>query len=208
MLYGYPGSGKTYFARQFCEQVQAAHVQGDRIRSELFEHPSYDKEENKVVTQLMDYMTSEFLSVGISVVYDTNSARAIQRHGLREMARKIGVKPLLLWFQIDTDSGYYRSSKRDRRRLDDKFSAPLDRAMYQKLTGQMQNPVMTEDYTVVSGKHTFNTQYAAVSHKLREIGLYGIDAGNAHVVKPGMVNLIPSKQVGRVDMSRRNITIR
>ena len=208
MLYGFPGAGKTYFARQFCEQVQAAHVQGDRIRSELFENPRYDKEENQVVTQLMDYMTNEFLSVGISVVYDTNAARAIQRHGLREMARKIGAKPLLLWFQIDNDSSYYRSGKRDHRRSDDKYSVPLDQAMYQMLIGQMQNPVMTEDYTVISGKHTFNTQYAAVSHKLREMGLYGMDEGNAHMVKPGMVNLIPNQQAGRVDMNRRNITIR
>ena len=82
-LYGFPGSGKTYFARQFCEQVQAAHVQDDRIRFELFEQPRYDKQENDVITQLMDYMTGEFLSAGISVVYDTNAMRMSQRHVLR-----------------------------------------------------------------------------------------------------------------------------
>ena len=26
MMYGFPGSGKTYFARQFCEEVQMAHL--------------------------------------------------------------------------------------------------------------------------------------------------------------------------------------
>jgi predicted kinase len=209
MLYGFPGAGKTYFARQLCEQVQAAHIQGDRIRAELFENPRYDKEENQVVTQLMDYMAEEFLKAGISVVYDTNAARAIQRHGIRNMARKSNALPMLVWFQIDSDSSYYRSNKRDRRRLDDKYSVSIDRPMYQNLTGQMQNPVPTEDYIVISGKHTFNTQYAAVSHKLRELGLYGIEEGNAHMVKPGLVNLVPAHpQPGRVDMQRRNITIR
>ena len=208
-LYGFPGSGKTYFARQFCENVQAAHIQGDRIRSELFENPRYDKQENQVVAQLMDYMAGEFLSAGISVVYDTNAARAIQRHGLRDMARRLGAKPLLIWFQIDTDSSFFRSSKRDRRRSDDKYAAPMTRPLYDSQTEQMQNPVPTEDYIVISGKHTFNTQYAAVSHKLRELGLYGIEDGGGHLVKPGLVNLVPNQQpTGRVDFGRRNITIR
>jgi predicted kinase len=208
MLYGFPGAGKTYFARQFCEEIQAAHIQGDRIRSELFENPRYDKEENQVVTQLMDYMAEEFLRTGTSVVYDTNAARAIQRHGLRELARKSGAKPLLVWFQIDGESSYFRSSKRDRRRADDKYSQPLDRQMYQNQVGQMQNPVTTEDYTVISGKHTFDTQFTAVNRKLRSMGLIGLDANNAHMVKPGLVNLVPTPQQGRVDLNRRNITIR
>ncbi|MEO6513996.1 MAG: ATP-binding protein [Candidatus Saccharimonadales bacterium] len=208
MLYGFPGAGKTYFARQFCESVQAAHVQGDRIRSELFENPRYDKEENQVVMQLMNYMAEEFLNAGISVVYDTNAARAIQRHALREVARKSGAKPLLVWFQVDTESSYLRSNKRDRRKSDDRYSVPLNRPMFNDQAGQMQNPVTTEDYIVISGKHTYQTQYAAVSHKLRELGLYGMDDGNAHMVKPGLVNLVPSQQAGRVDMKRRNIMIR
>jgi predicted kinase len=208
-MYGFPGAGKTYFARQFCENVQAAHVQGDRIRSELFENPRYDKEENQVVTQLMNYMTEEFLNAGISVVYDTNAARAVQRHALREIARKSGAKPLLVWFQVDAESSYFRSNKRDRRKADDKYSVALNRSMFDQQAGQMQNPVTTEDYIVISGKHTFPTQYAAVSHKLREMGLYGIDDGNTHIVKPGLVNLVPTQQAaGRVDMKRRNIMIR
>jgi predicted kinase len=155
----------------------------------------------------MDYMTEEFLAAGISVVYDTNAGRAIQRHNLRETARKAGAKPLLVWFQIDSETSYLRSNKRDRRRLDDKYSTPLDRNMFAGLASQMQNPVTTEDYTVISGKHTFRTQYAAVVRRLREMNLYGLDDGQ-HVVKPGLVNLVPNQNAGRVDLNRRNITIR
>jgi predicted kinase len=61
MLYGLPGAGKTYFARQLCDNLQAAHVQGDRIRGELFQEPRYDAQENTVVNQLMEYMGGEFL---------------------------------------------------------------------------------------------------------------------------------------------------
>jgi hypothetical protein len=79
--------------------------------------------------------------------------------------------------------------------------------MFAGLASQMQNPVTTEDYTVISGKHTFRTQYAAVVRRLREMNLYGLDDGQ-HVVKPGLVNLVPNQNAGRVDLNRRNITIR
>ena len=88
MLYGYPGSGKSYVARQLSNHLQAAHVQGDRIRFELFEQPRFDKQENAVVTQLMDYMTEEFLNSGISVIYDTNGEKYGIWGGLSERERK------------------------------------------------------------------------------------------------------------------------
>lgn len=207
MLYGYPGAGKSFFARQMCEELQAAHVQGDRIRSELFETPRYDKEENTVVTQLMDYMTHEFLNMGLSVVYDTNAMRQTQRLNLREMARRAKAQPVLIWLQIDTDTAYARVSKRDRRRADDKYSAPMERPMFDEIAAHMQNPGAIEDYIVISGKHTFNTQSSAVIKRLRELGLLNAEA-SAKVIKPGLVNLVPNPIAGRVDMSRRNIVIR
>src|SRR4051812_9129469 len=106
LFYGFPGAGKTYFARQFCENVQAAHLQADRVRSELFENPRHDKQENALVNQLMDYMTGEFLAAGVSVAYDTNAFRAGQRRTLRELARRHHAKTLLVWFQMDTDTAF------------------------------------------------------------------------------------------------------
>ena len=124
LLYGFPGAGKTYFARQFCDNVQAAHLQADRIRSELFEAPRYDKQENMVVTQLMDYMTEEFLSAGLSVVYDVNVGRAGQRRVLRDLARRCHANPMLVWFQMDSDGAFTRTIKRDRRRADGRLAEP------------------------------------------------------------------------------------
>lgn len=208
MLYGFPGAGKTYFARQLCESLQAAHVQGDRIRYELFEKPTHDKQENEVITQLMNYMTAEFLSAGLSVVYDTNALRNAQRHALREMARKAHAQGLLIWLQVDTESAYMRTTQRDRRRSDDKYAAPIDRPTFNSMVGHMQNPQNTEDYIVISGKHVFKTQYSAVLKRLHELNLVSIDEAVSQVVKPGMVNLIPNPAAGRVDMTRRNIVIR
>lgn len=208
LLYGLPGAGKTYFARQLCDNLQAAHVQGDRIRGELFAEPLYDKQENAVVSQLMDYMAHEFLSAGISVVYDMNAMRFTQRHALRELARKAHAQPVLVWLQVDADSAFARTTKRDRRRADDKYASPIDQKTFDGIVSHMQNPQTVEDYIVISGKHSFSTQYSAVLNKLRELTLVNGDTTSAKVVKPGLVNLVPNPIAGRVDMSRRNIVIR
>jgi predicted kinase len=208
MLYGFPGSGKTYFARQLTDHLQVAHVHGDRIRGELFETPRYDKEENEVISQLMDYMTGEFLNAGLSVIYDVNAMRSSQRRVLRDMARKYHAQPLMIWLQIDTDSAYARTQQRDRRRSDDKFAGPSDHGTFERIAGAMQNP-QNEEYIVISGKHTFGTQLSAIMKRLRELGLVASsNEVSAKVVKPGLVNLIPTQPGGRVDMTRRNIMIR
>ncbi len=207
MFYGFPGAGKTYFARQICENVQAAHLQADKIRNELFEQPQYDTQENAVVNQLMDYMTEEFLAAGLSVAYDVSAMRGVQRKNLVGLARKYKAVPLLVWFQMDADTAFARNQKRDRRRADDKYAPQLDRTSFEEVLGRMQNPKPSEDYVVVSGKHLFNMQQSAVINKLRSLGTLSQDDASGQVVKPGMVNLIPNHN-GRVDMTRRNIRIR
>jgi len=209
LLYGFPGSGKSYVARQLSDHIQAAHVQGDRIRYELFEKPRYDKQENAVVTQLMDYMTQEFLGAGISVIYDTNALRAAQRHELRNFARKAHAQPLVVWLQIDSDTSFNRTQMRDRRKTDDKYAPVLDRSTFDSVCSHMQNPTVAEDYVVISGKHVFNTQLSAIMKKLQDMNVIHIDDVNSGVAKPELVNRIPNPNLGRVDMDRRrNILIR
>lgn len=154
LLYGFPGAGKTFLARQLSDSLGAAHVHGDRIRSELFEVPRYDARENEVVSHLMEYMAEEFLNAGVSVVYDVNSLRVSQRRALRDLARKHKTEPLLIWIQIDIDSAFARVAKRDRRKADDKFSAPMDRSGFEQVAGRMQNPSGSEDYVVVRCQYT------------------------------------------------------
>ncbi len=208
ILYGFPGSGKTFFARQLCEELQAAHLQGDRVRFELFDQPRYDRRENEIVRHLMDYMTEEFIQAGVSVVYDANAIRASQRKSMRELALKNKAKSVLVWFQTDLESAYERVSGRDRRKADDKYTAELNRTQFDSITQGMQNPTRTESYIVISGKRTFQTQRSAIIKKLYDMGLLQSEQTTAGLAKPNLVNLVPNMSGGRVDPSRRNITIR
>lgn len=205
-LYGYPGSGKSYVARNLADEIQLAVVSSERIRNELFQNPRYDAQENAIVTHLMDYMCEEFLTAGVSVAYDTNALRVSQRRRLREIARKHKAEYLLIWLQIDMDSAFTRTQDRDRRTSDDKYSEPQTRASFERQMSGMQNPE-GEDYTVISGKHTFSTQKSAIINRFYQTGLIGSGDVQHSVAMPELVNLVPNPRAGRVDLSRRNISV-
>ncbi len=205
LLYGFPGSGKTHFANNIARQLQCAHVHDDRIRHELFENPRYDDEENDVVAQLMNYMTEEFLAAGLNIVYDADASRAKTRKHIANVAKKHGVRTLVVWFQMDAESAYARLGKRDRRTADDKYARPYTEEAFRHYISRMQQP-KNEDYVVVSGKHVFPSQSAAFFKKLVESGLIEQKISDSKVPKPGLVNLIPRSE-GRVDLGRRNISI-
>lgn len=207
MLYGFPGSGKTYFARQLATSLNAVHLQSDRVRYELFEEPRYDKQEDDIVAHLMQYMSEEFLKVGVSVIYDSDVTRSIHRREVREVAHAAKAFPLLVWLQIDIESAFARVVKRDRRKTDDKYAIPLERDAYESELAQMQNPTQIEEYVVISGKHNFLTQQNAVIKKLYDAGLVTAQNARSNMVKPELVNLVPNQIVGRVDNTRRNINI-
>ncbi len=208
MLYGYPGSGKSFFARELTNHVQAAHIQDDRIRAELFEKPNYSKQENQFVTQFMNYMTEEFLNAGVTVVYDTNANTEAKRRLITKLAKKTNAIPLIVWLQIDMETAFFRAQNRDKRKTDDKYAKPIDRRTYDEVIKRMENPSRKEDFMVVSGKHTFLSQKNAVVRKLHELRLLTANELTSNVSKPQLVNLVPKTIPGRVDLTRRNINIR
>lgn len=209
LMYGLPGSGKTHFARQFCEVFQAAHLEHDRIRFELFDQPRYTKQENSALTRIMEYMTNEFLTAGISVIYDLNAMRVSQRRSLRELARQKNAATLLIWFQIDADTSFIRNERRDRRKNDDRYAVGYSVEAFKQVAAYMQHPEPTEDFVVVSGKHTYSAQQSAVFKKLSDMRIIKPTAAAHRMIKPELVNLVPNQQPAEPGKPhRRNIVLR
>ncbi len=207
LMYGFPGSGKTYFSRQFCEEVQSAHLEEDRIRYELFEKPRFSKQENFALNRIMEYMTSEFLTAGVSVIYDMNAMRISQRRTLREIARKRNAEILIVWFQLDADTAYLRNNTRDRRKLDDRYAAGYDVERFKSIAAYMQQPEPTEDFIVISGKHNYPSQRSGVVKKLADQHVIRKSDAMHKMIKPHLVNLVPNNSHSHDTQGRQNINL-
>src|SRR3989344_8433456 len=113
---GFPGSGKTYFARRFAKDIVAFHLSSDIVRNQLFPKPRFTSKENRMVFGMMDYIAEELRRCGVSVVCDANFNKRAYRKRLRRIAKKCGARYLLLRFQTPIATalkrlGYRRALK-------------------------------------------------------------------------------------------------
>ncbi len=207
-LYGIPGSGKSLLSHNLNTELGVAIISADRLRYELFEDPRHDKTEIQIISQLMNYMAEEFLKAGISVVYDMSVSRFSDRKELREMAKKLHAKEMMIWIQVDIETAWTRSRTRDKRKAEDKYSHVLNPEQFKQYIRIMQNP-RNESYIVVSGKHQFASHKAIIMRRLLEMGVLDSSSAAHTLAKPELVNLVSraQAQAGRVDYSRRNISV-
>lgn len=109
---GYPGSGKTFFARRFAKNFGLFHLNSDRLRLEIFPNPTYNFAEHAVVFRIMDFIADELLRHGVNVIYDANSTKRVYRKRLQEIARKRKADCVLLWFKTPMEVALKRIKKR------------------------------------------------------------------------------------------------
>ncbi len=59
IVFGLPGSGKSYFASRLAELINAEYLNSDRLRKEMFQHRTYsDKEKESVYNKMLEKMQS------------------------------------------------------------------------------------------------------------------------------------------------------
>ncbi|HEY5268523.1 MAG TPA: AAA family ATPase, partial [Candidatus Saccharimonadales bacterium] len=158
LMYGYPGSGKSYFGRQFADDTMSAYINDDTLRHEFIENPTYKKQENDTIEHLSIYMLNNFLRPGVSVVYDCDNDLISDRKLISTIANQHKAQLIIVWLQIDVESSFNRVNNRDARKIDDKYAEKLDRTSFESKIAKMQNPSDRENYVVISGKHTFRAQ--------------------------------------------------
>lgn len=57
IIFGLPGSGKSYFASRFAKVINARHVNSDKMRKEMFQKRVYSDEEKRAVyDKMLDQM--------------------------------------------------------------------------------------------------------------------------------------------------------
>lgn len=101
IVFGLPGSGKSYFAVPLAKRLGAGYLNTDQLRKEMFSQPTYSREEKRnVYKRLLDEMCTYALA-GKSLVMDGTFYDPGIRGEFKAGATGLGIE--LKWIEICAD---------------------------------------------------------------------------------------------------------
>ncbi len=170
LVIGLPGSGKSFFARQFAEHYKFFYIDSGRYEGELEDLGLEKKVIANLAKKLAVATFGEALKSFKHIVLEGSFSSAREREALLRKAQQAGFEALVVWVQTDTETAAERALKRDRRRQDDKNSMSIDDQEFkaQMMSFEKPNPAK-EPTVVVSGKHDFRSQDLIVLKKIAAV---------------------------------------
>ncbi len=100
IVFGLPGSGKSYFAEKLAEMMGANYVNSDRLRKELFQEREYSAQEKKIV---YEHMLEEMM---LAVVQKKNSiidATFYRKKTRKLFTDKIQEREKIIFIEVQAD---------------------------------------------------------------------------------------------------------
>lgn len=201
VVIGHPGSGKSFFSRQFSDTFNAPRVSYDTLNHLIKPLSSASqKDAQKVIINILSEQISETLKSQKTFIVDGVGSTKTERLSLRKQANGAGYDTLLVWVQTDEATTRYRSLNR---KQEDQEALSLDE--YLKAVKRFTPPQANEPHVVISGKHTYATQAKVVLKKLvipREQSMQNRSIVNHDDRVPA------TKSSESIDTARRGIMIR
>lgn len=164
---GFPGSGKTYFARQLAKELGAVTLNSDALRLSMF--GSLEKIEDirkKQRSRLyddvfgaMDYAARQVLFAGYSVIYDAQQSKRENRRGIEKIADEAGATPVLVWMKTSREVALRRGQ--ERQAADDSHQYDAEKMAYliDRFDTVTDLPEPDENVIEISGEVPFEEQY-------------------------------------------------
>lgn len=184
IVMGFPGSGKTFFARQFAELHNLPRISEDVLRYELFENPQFNDDEADILQRMMHYPLEQLMQTERTIVCEGSFLTAEERKSVYELAAKNGYRTLAVWLQTDLETAASRARSRDRRNPDRKYSFPIDRDLFNNIRNTLDRPSEKEQVVVVSGKHAFKGQCLTVLRKIASLYAESLSNGDFAAKNP------------------------
>lgn len=96
IVFGLPGSGKSYFASKLAERINARYVNSDVIRRELFDMRKYSREEKMNVYNVMFREMKKAILQNKSIVLDATFYKRSIRNKFIEAVNEIGKRIIFI----------------------------------------------------------------------------------------------------------------
>ena len=148
MMVGLPGSGKSFFAKQFAETFHMPCIDSRAFASFTKDTPS--------LQEITAIVANEIVKTGQSFVYEGFTDSRTVRTEFCKWVRKHGYKPIIVWVQVDSETAQDRTLK----------AYDMTPGDYEEIARKFSPPHASETPVVISGKHTYATQVKAVLSRL------------------------------------------
>lgn len=168
MVIGLPGSGKSFFARQFSETFNVPLVHIDKIRFEIIDSPQHSQQEYGLLKRLAEQQLTELVKTKTTVIVDGICNSQQDRSQLRKLASHYDYDTFVVWIQTDEPTAKKRALARSAKRQGDEFNQSIGSETFASIQKKFCAPAPRENYVVISGKHTYGAQAKSVLKKLAE----------------------------------------
>jgi predicted kinase len=164
LMLGYPGAGKTTTARIISKLTGAEHLWADHERRKRFGKPTHSHKENLELYAELNKYTDELLSLGKSVVFDTNFNFYKDRQRLRDIASKHNAATKLVWVYTDKAIAKQRATANSDMQ-DTRILGDMSAADFERMANNLQTPQPDEEVIEIDGTQV-NDDYIAKALKL------------------------------------------
>ena len=152
LVFGAPCSGKTTFAEKFAAKFGLAYYNLDELKA------AHDFSRETILVIL-----EEILKTRQTIIVEGELNTEKERTEIRNLLRKAGYEPTLIWLQTDV------ATIRTRLKMRYKNVSKAKKA-YDEAVAAMEAPAENEHPIILSGKHTFETQTRHVITGLADLG--------------------------------------
>jgi len=113
IVFGLPGSGKSYFASRLAKRIDADYINSDRLRKEMFKMRTYSRQEKESVYKTMLQRMKQDVAQNKNVVLDATFHKKEKRKPfIKEMKTKGGI----YFIEIVAEEGIIRERLKGKRR--------------------------------------------------------------------------------------------
>lgn len=125
IVFGLPGSGKSYFAERLAENLEADYASSDQIRKKLIAHPDYSDKEKQFIYKKLAGAMYDHINTVKPLVIDGTFYLQKNRNDFNRLARCLNAD--LYWIEVKADEKVIKERLSEKREYSDAdFEVYLD----------------------------------------------------------------------------------